>query len=136
MSALPPLQSGRGSAGLCHGAQRAAFHRPGPRRGAFPWIDRHTGARVGGIPAARLPLVSPTLLSPALAAQAGQPPPVWVSELVRDVYGLDIGEIVALPLAGGGRRSSLRVFGVTTRARTARSSSSAKCTQNSPAMKR
>jgi len=54
--------------------------------------------------------VSPTLLSPALAAQAGQPPPVWVSELVRDVYGLDIGESVALPLAG--RQTTFIVAGV------------------------
>ena len=61
-------------------------------------------------PAARLPLVSPTPLSPALAAQAGQPPPVWVSELVRDVYGLDPGEIVALPLAG--RQTAFMVAGV------------------------
>jgi putative ABC transport system permease protein len=54
---------------------------------------------------ARLPLVSA-----AIAVQAGQPPPVWVSELMRDVYGLDPGEIAQLPIAG--RSEPFTVAGV------------------------
>ncbi|HEX6829851.1 MAG TPA: ABC transporter permease, partial [Burkholderiales bacterium] len=35
---------------------------------------------------------------------AGEPPPVWVSELVHDVYGFSVGRVVELPLAGRNMR--------------------------------
>lgn len=34
----------------------------------------------------------------------GEPPPVWVSELVHDVYGFSVGRVVELPLAGAAAR--------------------------------
>ncbi len=34
----------------------------------------------------------------------GEPPPVWVSELVHDVYGYTVGRVVELPLAGKSAR--------------------------------
>jgi putative ABC transport system permease protein len=43
---------------------------------------------------ARVPLVSEPV------APVRDVPPVWVSELVRDVYGLDPGETVQLPISG------------------------------------
>jgi putative ABC transport system permease protein len=49
-------------------------------------IERETAS-------ARLPLVSAPFAVPASQA------PLWVSELVRDVYGFDVGELVELPIA-------------------------------------
>ncbi|HSD62049.1 MAG TPA: ABC transporter permease, partial [Burkholderiales bacterium] len=40
----------------------------------------------------------------------GEPPPVWVSELVHDVYGFEVGRVVELPLAG--RQMRFTVAGV------------------------
>jgi len=34
----------------------------------------------------------------------GEPPPIWVSELVHDVYGFGVGRVVELPLAGKNAR--------------------------------
>jgi putative ABC transport system permease protein len=53
---------------------------------------------------ARVPLVSEPV-QPAPGT-----PPVWVSELVRDVYGLDPGETVQLPISG--RLAPFTVAGV------------------------
>jgi putative ABC transport system permease protein len=39
-----------------------------------------------------------------------QPPPLWVSELVHDVYGFGVGRVVELPL--GGRNARFTVAGV------------------------
>ena len=54
---------------------------------------------------ARIPMVS----DPVAVARDGAPP-VWVSELVRDVYRLDPGEIVQLPISG--RHVAFTVAGV------------------------
>ncbi|HEX9179902.1 MAG TPA: ABC transporter permease, partial [Burkholderiales bacterium] len=35
---------------------------------------------------------------------ASEPPPVWVSELVHDVYGFGVGQVVELPVAGTAAR--------------------------------
>lgn len=51
-------------------------------------IDAHN-------PAARLPLVGMPL-----TPQPGDPPPVWVSEAMVDLYGFKPGQRVRLPLAG------------------------------------
>jgi putative ABC transport system permease protein len=46
-----------------------------------------------------LPLVGPWIV-PA----ASEPPPVWVSELVQDVYGFGVGRVVELPVGGTAAR--------------------------------
>ncbi|MBE0627938.1 MAG: ABC transporter permease, partial [Burkholderiales bacterium] len=48
-----------------------------------------------GDAAARLPLVGQALLP-----RAGEPPPLWASEAMVDLYGYAVGKVVALPLAG------------------------------------
>jgi putative ABC transport system permease protein len=53
---------------------------------------------------ARVPLVSEPV------PPAPDAPPVWVSEIVRDLYGLDPGETVQLPISG--RRATFTVAGV------------------------
>lgn len=47
-------------------------------------------------PGARLPLTS----APRVPAQAGDPPPVWVSEAAAYLYGMHPGQRIMLPLAG------------------------------------
>jgi putative ABC transport system permease protein len=56
-------------------------------------------------PERALPLVG-TWTRPA----AGQPPPVWISEAVQDLYGLRLGETLSIPL--GGRYRPFTVAGV------------------------
>ncbi|MEX3686556.1 FtsX-like permease family protein [Paraburkholderia sp. BR14263] len=46
-------------------------------------------------PAARLPLTT----APRVP-QAGEPPPVWISEAAADLYGMHTGQRITLPLAG------------------------------------
>ena len=46
-------------------------------------------------PEGRVPLVSPNVVPPP-----GAPPPVWVSELVADVYAYAPGAVIELPIAG------------------------------------
>jgi len=46
-------------------------------------------------PGARLPLVGA-----AHAPRADEPPPLWASEAMVDLYGYRVGEVVQLPLAG------------------------------------
>ncbi len=43
-----------------------------------------------------------SLVSDVLQPQTGQPPPVWISEYVADVYGYHLGDLVSLPIAGRG----------------------------------
>ncbi|HXF67707.1 MAG TPA: FtsX-like permease family protein, partial [Burkholderiales bacterium] len=43
------------------------------------------------------------LSAPPLAPRAGEPPPVWVSEVAADLYGLAPGRQVRLPLGGESR---------------------------------
>jgi len=45
-----------------------------------------------------------------IAPAAGQPPPVWISETVQDLYGYRVGETASIPLAGSER--SFTVAGV------------------------
>jgi putative ABC transport system permease protein len=52
-----------------------------------------------------LPLVGESTI-PA----AGEPPPVWITETIADVYGYRVGEIVTLPIAG--RQARFTVAGV------------------------
>ena len=44
------------------------------------------------------------LIGRRLVPGAGEPPPIWVSELVHDVYGFGVGRMVELPLAGKNAR--------------------------------
>ncbi len=53
----------------------------------------------GDDPGMRLPLVGASL-----TPRAGQPPPLWASEAMADLYGYKVGEVVELPLAGKMRR--------------------------------
>ena len=50
-------------------------------------------------PGGRLPLVSA-----ALAPRAGEPPPLWASEAMVDLYGYALGKVVELPIAGKSQR--------------------------------
>ena len=50
-------------------------------------------------PGGHLPLVGEERLP-----RAGEPPPLWASEAMVDLYGYKVGEVVALPLAGTMRR--------------------------------
>ena len=50
-------------------------------------------------PGRRLPLVSE-----ALRPRAGEPPPLWASEAMVDLYGYALGKVVVLPLAGKSQR--------------------------------
>jgi putative ABC transport system permease protein len=45
-------------------------------------------------PGARLPLVDGPLMT-----RAGDPPPIWISEAVADLYGMHTGQRVTLPIA-------------------------------------
>ncbi|MCJ7838477.1 MAG: ABC transporter permease, partial [Burkholderiales bacterium] len=45
--------------------------------------------------AARLPLVGDAMLP-----RPGEPPPLWASEAMADLYGYAVGKVVELPLAG------------------------------------
>jgi putative ABC transport system permease protein len=56
-------------------------------------------------PAARLPLTTAPLVPPA-----GDPPPVWISEAVADLYGMHPGQRITLPLAG--QRFTFTVAGI------------------------
>jgi len=79
------------------GVARAEFSRVSQalldaRRPPVTLIARQIDARE---PGRRLPLVGATLpLVP------GDPPPVWVSEAMVDLYGFRLGRLVTLPLAG------------------------------------
>jgi len=53
----------------------------------------------GEDPGGRLPLVGEAQLP-----QAGEPPPLWASEAMADLYGYAVGQVVELPLAGKLRR--------------------------------
>jgi len=46
-------------------------------------------------PQDRLPIVGPHVVP-----EAGAPPPIWVSELIAEVYGFSLGKVVELPIAG------------------------------------
>jgi putative ABC transport system permease protein len=50
-------------------------------------------------PGRRLPLVGD-----AQAPRSGEPPPLWASEAMVDLYGYTVGKVVELPLAGKSRR--------------------------------
>lgn len=56
-------------------------------------------------PGARLPLVGAPVIP-----RRGEPPPVWISEAMTDLYGLHPGQAVALPIAG--QRVTFTVAGV------------------------
>ncbi|WP_241022234.1 ABC transporter permease [Burkholderia sp. Ac-20353] len=79
------------------GIERAEFLRstqisPDPRLPPVSLIARPIDPRN---PGARLPLVAGTIMP-----RDGEPPPVWVSEAMTDLYGLHLGQTVALPVAG------------------------------------
>jgi len=63
-----------------------------------------------------LPLVrrasatTPTAEGATSATDNGEPPPVWMSEAVEDLYGWTLGSVVELPF--GGNRHRFRVAGV------------------------
>ncbi|MET0323518.1 MAG: FtsX-like permease family protein [Duganella sp.] len=40
------------------------------------------------------------LVGASRTPQAGEPPPVWISEAMVDLYGMDVGQRIALPLQG------------------------------------
>jgi putative ABC transport system permease protein len=61
-------------------------------------IDAQTAARM-------LPMTGPALVPPQ-----GAPPPVWISEITRDLYGMKPGQRIELPLAG--KRVPFTVAGV------------------------
>ncbi len=44
------------------------------------------------------------LVSGFVTPRAGEPPPVWVSEAMADVYGFALGAVVELPIAGRSER--------------------------------
>jgi putative ABC transport system permease protein len=54
---------------------------------------------IGPAGADPLPLVGPTH-----AVQPGEPPPAWITEVVRDTHGLRIGQRVDVPIAGALQR--------------------------------
>jgi putative ABC transport system permease protein len=56
-------------------------------------------------PGARLPLAGATV-----TPRDGEPPPVWISEAMTDLYGLHPGQTVELPIAG--QRVTFTVAGV------------------------
>jgi putative ABC transport system permease protein len=56
-------------------------------------------------PGARLPLVGAPVIP-----RRGEPPPVWISEAMTDLYGLHPGQAVTLPIAG--QRVTFTVAGV------------------------
>jgi putative ABC transport system permease protein len=83
------------------GVRRAEFLRfqqllldPGRPRVAL--LARMLG---GGDPGSRMPLVGE-----ARSPRAGEPPPLWASEAMVDLYGYTVGKVVELPLAGKLRR--------------------------------
>lgn len=53
----------------------------------------------------RLPMIGPALVPPP-----GAPPPVWISEVMRDLYHMRTGQRIELPLAG--KRMPFTVAGV------------------------
>ncbi len=57
-----------------------------------------------------LPLVRRAAAGPTSAAAGGEPPSVWMSEAVEDLYGWTLGSVVELPF--GGSRHRFRVAGV------------------------
>ncbi|CDY75709.1 AttF component of AttEFGH ABC transport system / AttG component of AttEFGH ABC transport system [Caballeronia glathei] len=73
-----------------------------PRRPAVALIARPIDKRH---PEARL-----ALTGPPVEPRAGEPPPVWVSEAMTDLYGMRTGERVMLPIAG--RQVAFTVAGV------------------------
>ncbi|MGU7782742.1 FtsX-like permease family protein [Burkholderia sp. PU8-34] len=89
------------------GIERAEFLRatqisPDPRLPPVSLIARPIDPRN---PGARLPLVSGPVMP-----RDGEPPPVWVSEAMTDLYGLHPGQTVALPVAG--QRVTFTVAGI------------------------
>lgn len=51
-----------------------------------------------------------SLVSAIVIPEAQQPPPVWISEIVADVYGYDIGDVVHLPI--GDENVAVTVSGI------------------------
>lgn len=79
------------------GIARAEFSRTSqilldPRLPPVAWIAKPIDRRH---PEARLALVGASI-----ALSAKDPPPIWVSEAMKDLYGMHPGQHVSLPLAG------------------------------------
>jgi len=79
------------------GVRRAEFLRLqqlllAPGRPAVALLARSFG---GDDPGERLPLVGESYVP-----RAGEPPPLWASEAMVDLYGYRVGAVVELPLAG------------------------------------
>ena len=84
---------------------------PGVRRAEFlrvqqlllapgkPRVTLFARALARDDPGRRLPLVGETL-----TPRAGEPPPLWASEAMVDLYGYALGKVVELPLAGKAQR--------------------------------
>ena len=51
-----------------------------------------------------------SLVSAVVIPQSGQPPPVWISEIVADVYGYRVGDVFDLPI--GGENVAVTVSGI------------------------
>jgi putative ABC transport system permease protein len=102
---------------LTPGDQALLARLPGVRRADFarvqqlllapetPPVTLFAGAIDAADPGRRLPLVSGFVVP-----SAGQPPPIWVSEAMVDVYGFTLGAVVSLPI--GGRSERFTVAGI------------------------
>jgi putative ABC transport system permease protein len=102
---------------LTPGDQALLARLPGVRRADFarvqqlllapetPPVTLFSGAIDAADPGRRLPLVSGFVVP-----SAGQPPPIWVSEAMVDVYGFTLGAVVSLPI--GGRSERFTVAGI------------------------
>jgi len=79
------------------GVERAAFIRTQNLLLAVerPPVTLLAGPVEAGDPGKVLPLTSPPY-----TPRPGDPPPVWVSEVAADFYGLHVGERVQLPIGG------------------------------------
>ncbi len=51
-----------------------------------------------------------SLVSGVVLPQTGQPPPVWISEYVADIFGYQVGDVMHLPI--GGRDVPMTVSGI------------------------
>jgi putative ABC transport system permease protein len=102
---------------LTPGDQALLARLPGVRRADFarvqqlllapetPPVTLFSGPIDAADPGRRLPLVSGFVVP-----SAGQPPPIWVSEAMVDVYGFTLGAVVSLPI--GGRSERFTVAGI------------------------
>jgi putative ABC transport system permease protein len=110
--------SGSGDAAFLAPDDQARLARlPGVRRADFARVQRlllaperppvtlFSGPIDAADPGRRLPLVSGFV-----APRAGEPPPIWVSEAMVDVYGFALGAVVELPI--GGRSERFTVAGI------------------------